>query len=83
MKILIRVFFSGALVGMKEYLVSYALFFINDTDHYGQSNEGLAMEGSWRVGYIRECKLWSQQTLVLIPAPCFLSCKKKRKKLLF
>lgn len=38
---------------MKEYLVSCALFFINDTDPYGQGNEELAMEGSWRVGRTR------------------------------
>lgn len=44
----------------------------------GQSSEELAMKVSWRVGPIRECKLWSQQTLVLIPAPCLISCKRKK-----
>lgn len=50
---------------MKEYPVSCALFLVNNTGPYGQSTEGLAVEGSWRVGCARECRLWSQTDLGL------------------
>lgn len=57
--------------------MSCVVFLINNMDPHGESSEGLPMEGFWRVGCAGECKLWSQQTLVLIPAPCLISCKNK------